>query len=58
MTMATQSPGRDDRPEHAATLAPDEARSAVKLGVMRYVLGISLVGVIVAMLVAWYIFGS
>jgi hypothetical protein len=56
MAMVTQSHSRDDRPEHAATLAPDEARSAVKLGVMRYVLGISLAGVIVAMFIAWYIF--
>jgi hypothetical protein len=55
--MVTHARGRDDQQDHPATLAPDEARSAVKLGVMRYVLGISLAGAIVGMAVAWLYFG-
>ena len=40
-------------PQH---VRPNEARSGVKLGVMRYVLGISLAAVIVAFLVAYVLF--
>ncbi|HJQ55548.1 MAG TPA: hypothetical protein VJ890_01490 [Vineibacter sp.] len=39
-----------------AVVSPDSARSAVKLGVMRYVLAISLAGVILGMFVAWFIY--
>jgi hypothetical protein len=55
--MATESPSRGDGREGRTTLHPDEARSAVKLGVMRYVLALSLAGVIVGMLLAWLYFG-
>jgi type VI protein secretion system component VasF len=40
-----------------AELSPDDARSAVKLGVMRYVLAISLAGAVVGMVIAWLYFG-
>lgn len=36
-------------------VSPTEARSGIKLGVMRYVLGISLAAVIVAFLVAYLV---
>lgn len=39
-------------PQH---MPPTDARSGVKLGVMRYVLGISLAAVIVAFLVAYFV---
>jgi hypothetical protein len=41
--------------EEAATLSPNEARQAVKLGTMRYVLGISTVAVIVLFVVAYFL---
>jgi len=34
---------------------PTEVRAGIKLGVMRYVLGISLAAVIVALLVAYFV---
>jgi hypothetical protein len=37
-------------------VSPNDARSGIKLGVMRYVLGISMVAVIVAFLVAYLVF--
>lgn len=40
--------------EEAATLSPDEARQAVKVGPMRYVLGISTAAVIAAFVVAYF----
>jgi hypothetical protein len=39
-------------PQH---LSPTEARSGIKLGVMRYVLGISLAAVIIAFIVAFFV---
>jgi hypothetical protein len=36
-------------------LSPTEARSGIKLGVMRYVLGISLATVIIAFLIAYVV---
>lgn len=49
------SKSESERPP--AVLEPDEARSAVKLGVMRYVLAISLAGAIAGMVIAWFFFG-
>jgi hypothetical protein len=48
-----------DEADHTppAEVNPDEARSGVKLGIMRYVLAISLTGVIVGMVLAWIYFG-
>ena len=39
-------------PQH---MPPTKARAGVKLGVMRYVLGISLAAVIVAFLIAYFV---
>ncbi|HEY4136793.1 MAG TPA: hypothetical protein VGO34_16440 [Alphaproteobacteria bacterium] len=39
-------------PQH---LQPTQARAGIKLGVMRYVLGISLAAVILAFVVAWIV---
>jgi hypothetical protein len=55
--MATHSRTSDAGDRPAAVVTPDEARAAVKLGVMRYVLAISLAGAIVGMVVAWIYFG-
>ncbi len=55
--MATHSHTSDGEHRPAAVVKPDEARSAVKLGVMRYVLAISLAGAIVGMGIAWLYFG-
>jgi len=41
-----------------ATVSPDEARSAVKLHVMRYVLATSLGAVIIGMALAWFYFAQ
>jgi hypothetical protein len=49
---------RDETPHHAAEVTPDEARSAVKPGVVRYVLTISLIGVVVGMGLAWLFFAG
>jgi len=35
-----------------------EARQAVKVGAMRYVLGVGIAGTALGFLVAWYIFGG
>lgn len=34
--------------------APAEARQAVKIGVMRYVLGFGIAGAVIGLLLAWY----
>jgi hypothetical protein len=54
--MATH-PSDTDRQTPPATLSPDDARSAVQLHVMRYVLAISFVAAIVGMALAWFYFG-
>lgn len=56
--MATHP--RTDASEQAppATVSPDDARSAVKLHVMRYVLATSLGAVIVGMALAWLYFAQ
>jgi hypothetical protein len=41
--------------DEAATLSPNESRQAVKIGPMRYVLGISTAAVIVAFVVAYFL---
>jgi hypothetical protein len=41
--------------DEAATLSPNEARQAVKLGSMRYVLAISTVAAAVVLLIAYFI---
>jgi hypothetical protein len=52
-----QSPDYRDPPRvepgDAATLPPNRARQAVKLGTMRYVLAISTIGAVVVLFVAW-----
>ena len=55
--MVTHPRTHADESSRPATLHPDEARSAVKLGIMRYVLALSLAGVVVGMLIAWLYFG-
>jgi hypothetical protein len=55
MTSPSQDRHRHE-PGHAAELTPDEARSAVKPGVVRYVLAISLWGAILGMALAWLFF--
>ena len=55
--MATHSQASEREGRPASVVKPDTARSAVKLGVMRYVLAISLAGAIVGMIVAWLYFG-
>ena len=55
--MASHSHTSEREQRRAAVVKPDEARSAVKLGVMRPVLAISLAGTIVGMLIAWRYFG-
>jgi hypothetical protein len=39
--------------EDAATLTPNRARQGVKLGAMRYVLGISTVGTVVILFILY-----
>lgn len=41
--------------DEAATLSPNEARQAVKLGTMRYVLAISTVAAAVVLVIAYFI---
>ncbi|HKU94683.1 MAG TPA: hypothetical protein VJR58_05375 [Vineibacter sp.] len=53
--MATH-PRTDASEQTPATVSPDEARSGVKLNVMRYVLATSLAAVIVGMVCAWLYF--
>jgi hypothetical protein len=55
--MVVHSRPGDDEPAQPATLSPGEARSAVKLGVMRYVLAISFFGAAAGLLLAWLVFG-
>ena len=55
--MATHSHASEREERPAAVIKPDTARSAVKLGVMRYVLAISLAGAIIGMFIAWLYFG-
>lgn len=54
-----KAPEYRDRPprvtEEAATLSPNESRQAVKVGAMRYVLGISTVAVIVVLVIAYFL---
>jgi hypothetical protein len=55
----TQAPEYRDHPrpvtDKAATLSPNEARQAVELGTMRYVLAISTLVTIVVLAVAYYL---
>jgi hypothetical protein len=55
MVTHSHASGPEERP--AAVVKPDTARSAVKSGVVRYVLAISLAGAIVGMFIAWLYFG-
>jgi hypothetical protein len=41
--------------DEAATLSPNQARQAVKLGTMRYVLAISMIAVVIALAVAFFV---
>jgi hypothetical protein len=51
--MTPHPQGRDDKP---AVLSPDEARSAVKTGAMRYVLTLSMAGAVICLFLAWLYF--
>jgi hypothetical protein len=54
-----KSPDYRDPPpqgaDEAATLTPNRARQAVKVGAMRYVLAISTLGAVVVLVVAWFL---
>jgi len=39
--------------EHETEVTPTKARSGIKLGIMRYVLGISLAGVVIAFIATY-----
>ena len=43
------------RHKEAATVSPNQARAAVKTGPMRYVLGVSTVLAIVALVIAYFL---
>ncbi|HEX4112017.1 MAG TPA: hypothetical protein VH020_05725 [Stellaceae bacterium] len=55
-----KSPDYGDPPtrtanDEAATLPPNRARQAVKLGTMRYVLTISMIGAVAVLVIAWFL---
>ncbi|WP_178130239.1 hypothetical protein [Reyranella sp. CPCC 100927] len=56
--MATHPRTETNDQAPPATVSPDEARSAVKLHVMRYVLATSLVAVVAGMILAWLYFAQ
>ncbi len=54
--MQTEQRTTDDvHPEGAVTISPVEARQGVKLGVMRWVLGISILLAVVGVAIAYII---
>jgi hypothetical protein len=41
--------------EHHTEVTPDEARGGIKLGVMRYVLGFGIAGIVIAFLATYFL---
>lgn len=52
------SPMTSDQPTQLVVETATEARQAIKVGTMRYVLGFGLVGAAVGLMAAWFVLGS